>query len=148
MSVELCLTLPLDEDLRCGVCHDVLDQPTSGCGEGHVFCHRCLLRSLENRATCPAGCGQAVAKDKLVRSRPLENVIAKLQAKCVREAEAAAAACTWQGTLGELKEHRATSCPNEPVACANEGCARLMPRALVETHQRCLLYTSPSPRDS
>ena len=37
----------------CPICHEVLEIPTSGCPEGHVFCLACYTTWLETKDTCP-----------------------------------------------------------------------------------------------
>ena len=41
-----------DEDVECKLCFELLFQPvTTACG--HVFCKRCLLRTLDHNSVCP-----------------------------------------------------------------------------------------------
>ena len=80
-------------DCVCALCFGVMVEPTSGCPDGHSFCRACYLQTLHQRNSCPT-CRHPVAADnsflqagtnstfKLVRNRPLENVISLLKMRC------------------------------------------------------------------
>ena len=63
------------QDCVCALCLGVMVEPTSGCPEGHSFCKPCYGEALEEKRECPT-CRRKVDKRKLVRMRPLENIIA------------------------------------------------------------------------
>ena len=66
---------------ECALCLGVMMEPTSGCPEGHSFCKPCYDKALEEKRECPT-CRRKVDEGKLVRNRPLENVIAELPMRC------------------------------------------------------------------
>ena len=47
MGLERDLFLsPPDANLVCDLCNDVMDNPTTACGEGHTFCGPCLANAM------------------------------------------------------------------------------------------------------
>ena len=71
----------------CPVCMVVMEQPTSGCPEGHAFCRQCLVTELTQRKRCPT-CRYPIHESKLQRCRPLENLIGQLWMRCKHGPEA------------------------------------------------------------
>jgi len=72
------------DDFICQVCMNVLQQPTSGCPEGHCYCKECYVKALQNiggNRSCPS-CRYPTCESRLVRCRPLENLVGKLQTRC------------------------------------------------------------------
>ncbi|KAJ1468361.1 hypothetical protein T484DRAFT_1855535 [Baffinella frigidus] len=72
------------DDYICQVCMNVLQQPTSGCPEGHCYCKECYVKILQNiggNRSCPS-CRFPTNVGKLVRCRPLENLVGMLQRRC------------------------------------------------------------------
>ena len=65
----------------CPVCMFVLEEPTSGCPEGHAFCRACYLKELSRRKRCPS-CRHDTDEKTLQRCRPLETLIGKLRLRC------------------------------------------------------------------
>jgi len=144
----------LEEDTEmaaCPVCKMVLDEPTSGCPEGHVVCRSCYLTELAKKQQCPV-CKFATEQSRLQYCRPLENCIGKLQSRCTngwkgREGGGGGAPppskraklepdskvdhkdpgeeetqwCSWRGLVCDLPAHLATSCAHETLACPNAG---------------------------
>ena len=49
----------------CPLCFLVLDQPTSGCPEGHALCNECYVEELTHRERCPT-CRHPTNKSKCV----------------------------------------------------------------------------------
>jgi hypothetical protein len=66
---------------ECALCLGVMVEPTSGCPEGHSFCKPCYDTALEEKQECPT-CRRPVDARKLVRMRPLEDIIAELPMRC------------------------------------------------------------------
>jgi len=118
-----------EEACTCGVCLMLMEEPTSGCSQGHCLCNLCYVRILEEatpaQSVCPV-CKEKTNKKKLQRIRPLESVIDNLICKH-------AAGCEWSGTVSQLAAHR-TFCPLEPVACENEGCKEQVARKDMKMH--------------
>ncbi|KAJ1494555.1 hypothetical protein T484DRAFT_1765324 [Baffinella frigidus] len=70
------------EDCECSLCFGVMVEPASGCPEGHIFCKPCYVKELRERKRCPACRHPVAGENNLVRSRPLESMIAKLRLLC------------------------------------------------------------------
>mmetsp|Transcript_58818 Transcript_58818/g.138939 ORF Transcript_58818/g.138939 Transcript_58818/m.138939 type:complete len:464 (+) Transcript_58818:143-1534(+) len=87
------------DDLVCGVCNLVLQQPNMGCPEGHSFCQECYLSSLASEKACPT-CHHPTDETRLMRNRPLENLIAKQQVRCAHSHHSANGDNTLGGALG------------------------------------------------
>jgi len=69
------------EKATCSVCLMVLEHPTSGCPEGHVFCRQCYVAELCKRKQCPT-CRHSTDESRLQRNRPLEEFIGELPTRC------------------------------------------------------------------
>jgi hypothetical protein len=69
------------QDCVCALCLGVMVEPTSGCPEGHSFCKPCYAKAMDKKRECPT-CRRKVDQEKLVRMRPLENIIAELPMRC------------------------------------------------------------------
>jgi hypothetical protein len=63
------------------ICLNVLDVPTSGCPEGHTYCHECFRKVMQKQRRCPA-CRHPLSEAQLQRNRPLEGMIARLRLRC------------------------------------------------------------------
>ncbi|KAJ1478779.1 hypothetical protein T484DRAFT_1960447, partial [Baffinella frigidus] len=70
----------------CGVCKMVLEQPTTGCPEGHAFCRQCYVAELALSKQCPT-CGHATKESRLQMCRPLEGLIGQLRIRCMHGPE-------------------------------------------------------------
>ena len=60
---------------ECPVCWLVLEQPTSGCPEGHALCHQCYVAELHRRKQCPV-CSHATDESKCIPSRGPQSLSA------------------------------------------------------------------------
>mmetsp|Transcript_42287 Transcript_42287/g.112041 ORF Transcript_42287/g.112041 Transcript_42287/m.112041 type:complete len:362 (-) Transcript_42287:146-1231(-) len=146
---ESCLSAPLNDFMRCPICMDVLDEPSSCCAEGHVYCAGCISEALHNDPTCPTCRTQA--STTLVRHRSLEGIISALPARCRHGRAAtdgapgddlpscsgfcdASLACDWRGTIGELAGHLQNECQLELAPCPNKGCRAWLPLKDVDRH--------------
>lgn len=70
------------DDVICTLCFGVMDEPTSGCPDGHSFCSTCINTELRIRKKFPL-CRHIMADGPhLVRNRPLEGMISQLRVKC------------------------------------------------------------------
>ena len=150
----------VDENLVCVICHDVVENPRSGCSQGHMFCAACIESWVETSGcpTCPVD-REHLPPDKLISLKPVQNVIMNLQVCCKNANQAKdhaevsepspkkakvsdsqfAESCVWNGKLSELNTHREV-CPFVIVECSNSevGCKRKLPRRnLVEHEQVC-----------
>ena len=77
-----CVEGEVNDNYVCAICQLLLDEPTSGCREGHAFCKDCLAKAHESNGTCPT-CRAPASASGLTRNRPLENMITSVKVKCV-----------------------------------------------------------------
>lgn len=49
---QLVIDQELAKELSCGICLQLLSKPRQ-CTNGHLFCHECIIASLEKRPECP-----------------------------------------------------------------------------------------------
>jgi uncharacterized coiled-coil protein SlyX len=75
------------EMAKCPVCYMLLDQPTTGCPEGHALCRQCFVMELSLRHKCPL-CQHPTDQSRLQRCRPLEGLIAQMRMRCKHGKEA------------------------------------------------------------
>jgi len=152
------------DEFECALCMLVLDDPTSGCPEGHTFCRSCYSAALAKSNECPS-CRTAMEEGRLTRNLPLETLIsqqrlrcrhaaacsaqpaassAKKKAKKNRSAAGDAHGCAWRGTVEEYASHL-EACPLEPVTCPTAGCRATMPRRDIDQHTKdeCLFRAVP-----
>ncbi|KAJ1483610.1 hypothetical protein T484DRAFT_1799676 [Baffinella frigidus] len=76
---------------ECPLCFLVLEQPTTGCPEGHACCKSCYIKWLLKKKECP-NCSHATDESKylpspLQRCRPLEGLIGQLPLRCKHGAD-------------------------------------------------------------
>ena len=57
----------------CTLCMMVLEQPTSGCPDGHAACKKCYVKELSNRKRCPT-CRYSTSESKYVPSRETQRM--------------------------------------------------------------------------
>ena len=69
-GTDLFVSQPVDDNLICGLCLEVLDKPTSACIEGHIFCAACLAKVVDKRS-CPTCRGSR--QESLCR--PIQNMV-------------------------------------------------------------------------
>ncbi|KAJ1465504.1 hypothetical protein T484DRAFT_1864571, partial [Baffinella frigidus] len=117
-----------------------MSNPHSACPEGHCFCYVCYARVIRTNAKCPS-CRFVIPRvPKLLRNRPLGNMIGELGVRCPyawspdmrwdvsgqkRPREGMhVKTCSWAGTVATLSLHLANDCEFEPMACPNAmiGC--------------------------
>mgnify|MGYP005844986183 CR=1 FL=1 len=87
-DTSLFVDQPIDSNLICTVCHQVLRKPVSVCSNGHVSCESCLDEwKLTSTAAayvkCPDCRIPVLAQSCLVR--PLQSMIFSLKVKCPNE---------------------------------------------------------------
>ena len=149
MGFDTALLLdPLNEDLVCVLCHDVMQKPTTVCSEGHTYCRDCV-DSLPLPRRCPM-CRSDVLQT-LMLNRPLQNMIGRLRVKCkhasnsddepasnrqrTEDGACARGGCMWTGTIDTLAAHLADECQCADILCGNEGCLERMHPSALEAHR-------------
>ena len=145
---EACLTSPIDEEHLCPICYDVMVEPTSsGCPAAHTTCFECIDEHIDSPSgsKCPSGCGFRIKRDALLPMTAKQAAIDALPARCKHSrgtnenynpGRNPGPYCDWTGPFGELKDHLASACPFEPVACpwASIGCCEVVLRRNLEEH--------------
>jgi hypothetical protein len=73
---------PVDEDLICGVCHDLFEDPVVVCSELHTLCKTCADNVKPRK--CPLY-GQKPMKTKktIISNSLIANIVGKIQTRCV-----------------------------------------------------------------
>ncbi|ORZ22238.1 hypothetical protein BCR42DRAFT_487822 [Absidia repens] len=67
------LLLQMNQELTCPICLNLFTQCTSTpCG--HIFCHQCIVHSLETLSKCPI-CKQVISKRSLYGSDSVEAIV-------------------------------------------------------------------------
>jgi hypothetical protein len=159
-ETELFVKQPVDDNLMCHICHDVLEKPTTICGEGHMFCADCVHDWMMNRNDCPECRNPTTSR---ILCRPVQNMIMDLQVNCpevvkyeVKETNKddtkrakkegdkdvgtakrsiTEKTCGWQGTLTDyLERHRLHECRYREVQC-DLGCNEMIRVCDLETHK-------------
>ncbi|KAJ1494452.1 hypothetical protein T484DRAFT_1877599 [Baffinella frigidus] len=142
------------DDFICQVCMNVLQQPTSGCPEGHCYCKECYVKALQNiggNRSCPS---ELPAPAKRAKTEEHEKMTAaQLRKKLVQEhglkiapgatrkedflallKQHHASGCGWVGAISGLSSHLAADCMLETVPCSNAGCSATLQRRDLENH--------------
>ncbi|KAL0490171.1 hypothetical protein AKO1_006647, partial [Acrasis kona] len=120
------------DDLLCGICFDVLDDPQSTlCDQhqpdtgNHTFCRSCLEKHLQTRTKCPI-CNMNVvsyrASDAIIR-----RMINALPKRC--------GDCNATGNRQEMNAHL-RSCAAETLGCT----VKLCPTRIVQHQNNCLFF--------
>ena len=84
--------------LTCTICLCLLDDPVQ-CPEGHLFCHKCLLKWMSTPGTrssfCPTCSIPLPQPDAFIKNRALQNLLGPCPCRCPN--------CpNWTGTVQEL----------------------------------------------
>ena len=76
---------PVDENLKCGVCLDVLKEPKSVCQEGHTFCADCIKSVTRSdsdfRFRCPICRGKPL-EPPFATNRIVQNMVGAFAPRC------------------------------------------------------------------
>ena len=119
-----------EEACTCRACKMLMEQPTSGCSQGHCLCKPCYLTIIEGATpVCPV-CNEKTNGGKLQRIRPFESVIGNLLLARCKHGEGGG--CPWRGAVSELAAHLASSCPLEPISCPD--CEERLARQDMKEH--------------
>ena len=108
---------PVGQSFHCGICYNVVKDPTMCRHNEHLFCRACITRSLVNSQTCPS-CVEPLTVETLTQpSRTVMNLLSELKIRC----QFFNRGCEKFIELGNLERHIA-DCGFAPAVCSNEGC--------------------------
>ena len=137
------------EDIECTLCRSAMQKPFSGCREGHTYCEDCLHEWLQKSDKCPE-CRESIDVTRLVRNRPIENLVLGKAMWCENASsharpapsEAPPGGCPWDGSVGEYHAH-SSICDWALVRCAM--CPEKVMRKDMPAHAatECLLRMEP-----
>ena len=139
----------IDEEYNCKICMFVLNKPVQ-CKQGHVYCEECFHTWLrDNKKECPL-CREETTMNTLSRNRQTENMISKLQVRCIhgddksktdnaakrRTSREGNEICDWKGSHAGLMPHLTSECLFELVSCPNstKGCGAKLQRDVIDEH--------------
>ena len=73
---------PVGQSFHCGICYNVVKDPTMCRHNEHLFCRACITRSLVNSQTCPS-CVEPLTVETLTQpSRTVMNLLSELKIRC------------------------------------------------------------------
>jgi E3 ubiquitin-protein ligase NRDP1 len=104
-EIERFLT-KIDDELICGICHDVLKEPLKAKKCNHLFCSECINGWLGFSQTCPMDRKKLVSNDLIKPCRQIINILANLDIKC----QFFSMGCTVLGKVSNIDNHMAI-CP-------------------------------------
>jgi len=131
---------PVAEELKCGICMDVMVTPVTVCGENHVFCETCITE-WKSHGSCPQ-CRRPLRE--FTPLRLAQNLIHKSHVYCDHHSSgwwqpsikknkrrktgsppppSGATGCEWVGELTNLPSHL-KECGYVKVFCPHDGCPR------------------------
>ena len=122
--------LPVNENLKCSICLNVLNNPKSCRNNQHYFCFGCIGQHLENSHTCPECMEELTPATLAEPPRVLLNMILALRIKCNHSARG----CPEYVQLDRLQNH-VDKCGFGPATCGNEGCGGIVNRCNKVRHE-------------
>jgi hypothetical protein len=128
---ELFLDQEYIDQLKCGICENICDDPVIPCcGCDKMFCKKCLLFYYDNNHNeCPE-CKKATKDFSKVSA--LDTIIKLKTMKCINYKEN----CTWKGKFSDYKEHITNKCPKEIINCPYKGCIIKLRREEMDNHMK------------
>ena len=122
---------PIDENLKCGVCLDVLKEPKSVCQEGHTFCADCIKSVTRSdsdfRFRCPICRGKPL-EPPFATNRIVQNMVGALALRCPHHETTSTEEPPSQRQCTQLRRSRrgradedADTANAQPRGCAWEG---------------------------
>jgi hypothetical protein len=140
----------------CPVCLTVGWEMSTACSEGHPLCGACMRRTIATTGMC-AICKAPTDLSKVQRNRPFDDIISKLQMRCMHseaadnsvsgdggsavasgsKRKAPPVGCMWTGPVGDFDRHLSQYCDHHLLPCRNarHGCAMTMLRADLAPHE-------------
>jgi len=129
-SEKLISTEDLREYFECPICFNVpRSPPIYACGVGHFICKTCRPRLTH----CPE-CRMAYPRQGQQNHR-LFFAEKLLEERVPMACSYAPHGCELELTGVEIRRHEQEGCPHQPIPCPLKGCAALISRARMKTHQ-------------
>ena len=128
-------TATVDEEFRCPICRDIVDEPIT-CQCEHVFCKECIEEWIAREPSCPVDRSALKVHHLVGVSRIYKTFYSKLSLKCEFESSGCETVCG----VNAVKEHQ-NKCefnPNVKSEC-NNGCKAMITKAESLTHN-CVQY--------
>ena len=125
----------IDQNFRCQICLNVLDDPVQCRTKQHYFCSSCITRVLKHSQTCPL-CREELTLEML---RPAPRIVTNVLSQLKYHYDNRAKACCdgKPSQSGILKTH-VSSCGFCPVVCSNDGCFMIINKRDQELHETLL----------
>jgi len=106
---------PIADDLKCGICMDVMVTPVTVCPENHVFCEQCIVE-WKSHQSCPQ-CRRPLNRE-FAPLRLAQNLIHKARVYCDHHKSG-----WWRAIPGtKRRPKRRRSPPSPPSPRSGEGC--------------------------
>lgn len=109
----------VDDELRCPICDNVLENPMQGIECEHLFCKECILQWLKSSLFCPLDHKQLLPSQ--LQQPP--NIILKLLNNLKIKCNYYGFGCSTKLKLGDLNEHNEICAFNpstNPILCQNK----------------------------
>lgn len=121
-------TVDVDEELKCTICSDVLQDPLQISSCEHVFCGSCIQPWLAQNNTCPVDRKQTTAAE-LRQCRLLNNLLSNLKICCDNTG------CTEVVALSCISSHLEECQANlQQLVKCQQGCGRDVKKIDVKEH--------------
>lgn len=122
----------VDEELKCGICLSLLENPVQLSECEHLFCVDCIRKSLDVHLFCPIDRRPIVHTQIRAPPKLVTNMISKLQISCDFQKNG----CKCAVKVDRINEH-IQNCDFNPknfIKCQN-GCRALISRSQIYEHQ-------------
>jgi hypothetical protein len=125
----------VDDELRCSVCHDILEDPTISQCE-HLFCKLYINEWLEKESSCPIDRKHLRSSQLCSSDRFFRNFYSRLKLKCIFETNGCHNICR----IEDLESHQ-NKCQFSPLSelDCDKGCGASMVRNKASNHN-CVEY--------
>ncbi len=105
------------------ICHDVVSVE---CGNGHIFCRKCMETYVKHSKQCP-NCQKAITS--IHDAKFVDRLIQSLQVKCISciasyiqpYSNKISSQCEWKGALCEADKHYQIQCRYALLRCKQCG---------------------------
>lgn len=96
-------TEDVHDELKCPICHRVLEDPVSGHLCDHYYCQKCIKAWLQRSLECPMDRIQLIEADLRPAPKIVTSLLNKLKINCPNRE----LGCCWTLPLGDIDNHLA-----------------------------------------